>query len=40
MSSLNGKVAIVTVASRDIGHALANCLARDCANIVVNYVSF
>jgi len=37
MGKLNGKVAVVTGASRGIGRAIAERLARDGANIVVNY---
>jgi 3-oxoacyl-[acyl-carrier protein] reductase len=37
MSSLLGKVAIVTGSSRGIGRAVAERLSRDGANIVVTY---
>lgn len=38
MSSIKGKVAIVTGASRGIGRAIAERLGRDGANVVVTYV--
>jgi 3-oxoacyl-[acyl-carrier protein] reductase len=38
MNSLTGKVAIVTGASRGIGRAAAERLARDDVSVVVNYV--
>jgi len=37
MGKLNGKVALVTGASRGIGRGIAERLAKDGANIVVNY---
>ncbi|CCM05998.1 uncharacterized protein FIBRA_08241 [Fibroporia radiculosa] len=37
--SLSGKVAIVTGSSRSIGAAIAQQLAADGANVIVNYVS-
>ncbi|KAG8792405.1 hypothetical protein FRC17_008603, partial [Serendipita sp. 399] len=39
MSSLQGKVALVTGASRGIGAAIAVSLAKEGANVVINYVS-
>jgi 3-oxoacyl-[acyl-carrier protein] reductase len=39
MSTLSGKVAIVTGASRGIGAAIALRLAAEKANVIVNYVS-
>jgi 3-oxoacyl-[acyl-carrier protein] reductase len=39
MSSLTGKIAIVTASSRGIGRAIALRLGRDGAAVVVNYVS-
>ncbi len=38
MSTLKGKVAIVTGASRGIGRGIAERLARDGASVVINYV--
>ncbi len=37
MSSLKGKVALVTGSSRGIGWAVAERLSRDAANVVVTY---
>jgi 3-oxoacyl-[acyl-carrier protein] reductase len=39
MTSLTGKVAIVTASSRGIGRAIAKRLGKDGAAVVVNYVS-
>jgi 3-oxoacyl-[acyl-carrier protein] reductase len=39
MSSLTGKVAIVTASSRGIGRAIAQRLGREGAAVVVNYVA-
>lgn len=39
MSKLNGKVAVVTGGSRDIGQAIAIALAKLGANVVVNYLN-
>ena len=36
MSNLNGKVAIITGASRGIGAAIAARLARDGATVIIN----
>ena len=37
MSALAGKVAVITGASRGIGRATAERLARDGASVVINY---
>ena len=37
MSSLTGKIAIVTGASAGIGRAIAERIAQDGATVVVNY---
>ena len=37
MSSLNGRVAIVTGSSRGIGRAIGERLAADGASVVINY---
>ncbi len=39
MKTLNGKIAIVTGASRGIGRATAERLARDGATVVINYAT-
>ena len=39
MTGLNGKVAIVTAASRGIGRAIAKRLGKEGAKVTVNYVS-
>lgn len=39
MTSLSGKVAIVTGSSRGIGRAIAERLGRDNANVVINYLN-
>ena len=37
MGVLEGKVALVTGASRGVGATIARCLAREGAAVVVNY---
>ena len=37
MGRLNGKIAVVTGGSRDIGRAIAIALAKQGAKVVVNY---
>ena len=37
MSTLSGKVAVVTGGARDIGRAISVCLAKEGAKVVVNY---
>ena len=37
MSSLKGKVAVVTGGARDIGRAISVALAKEGAKVVVNY---
>lgn len=37
MSTLKGKVAVVTGGARDIGRAISVCLAKEGAKVVVNY---